>query len=158
MKDEKVLRLISVCATILICFFIGWRGISWEDALNFRTLETIVFSISVLIIVFFLWWIYQRVRMNKFLKRFNNASFAYITSHDVDAYLSEMDACSKMNGIEKYRFSKIPAKDYLTISKIQVLREAGRKEEWLALLKVAQQEIKDENSQALLMVEAEKWN
>ena len=72
--------------------------------------------------------------------------------------LHTLDACARMAGIEKCTVSKIPAKDFLTISKIQVLREAGRREEGLALLKTAQQEIKDENSQVLLKAEAEKWS
>lgn len=160
-KNKKLLGIISVAlwAIILISYFFSLvHHISWKDVWNFGKLTSIIFSISILIVAFFLWWIYKSVKMNKFAKRFNNANFAYMTSHDADAYLSELDACAKMDGIEKYKVSKVPAKDFLTISKIQVLREAGRKDEGLALLKTAQQEIKDENSQALLKVEAEKWS
>ena len=158
-KNKKILGIISIAlwAVILISYFFSLtKHISWGDV--FGKLTTIVFSISILVIVFFSWWIYKSVRINKFAKRFSNASFAYTTTHDAYAYLSELDACARMAGIEKCTVSKIPAKDFLTISKIQVLREAGRREEGLALLKTAQQEIKDENSQVLLKAEAEKWS
>ena len=52
--------------------------------------------------------------------------------------------------------SEIPARDYVMILKIRTLREAGRREEALALLETAKQEMKGEKAQLLLREEEEK--
>ena len=108
------------------------------------------------IAIFFCWWIFTGLRLNRFMKRIEEAGYTYLKTHDVDAYLREIDTCCEMPGVKSFMLSGIPAKDYVMIIKIQTLREAGRKEEAHALLESAQQSMKGEKAQLLLREEEEK--
>lgn len=108
------------------------------------------------IAIFFCWWIFTGLRLNSFIKRLNEAGYTYLRTHDVDAYLREIDICCEMSGVKNAVISGIPARDYVMILKIRTLREAGRGEEALALLETAKQEMKGEKAQLLLWDEEEK--
>ena len=80
----------------------------------------------------------------------------FLETHDVDAYLREIDTCCEMPGVKSFVLSGIPARDYVMILKIRTLREAGRGEDALALLEAAQQSMKGEKAQLLFRAEEEK--
>ena len=123
-------------------------------------LNGILFKILLLVIqciaIFFCWWIFTGLRLNRFIKRLNEAGYTYLRTHDVDTYLWEIDICCEMPGVKNAVLSGIPARDYVTVLKIRTLREAGREEEALALLETAQQEVKGEKALLLLREEEEK--
>lgn len=108
------------------------------------------------IAIFFCWWIFAGLRLNRFIKRLNEAGYTYLRTHDADAYLREMDACCEMPGVKNAVLSGIPARDYVIVLKIRTLREAEREEEALALLETAKQEMKGEKALLLLREEEEK--
>lgn len=108
------------------------------------------------IAIFFCWWVFAGLRLNRFMKRLNEAGYTYLRTHDVDAYLREIDSCCEMPGVKSAVISGIPARDYVMILKIRTLRETGREEEALALLETAKQEMKGEKAQLLLRDEEEK--
>lgn len=123
-------------------------------------LNGILFKILLLVMqciaIFFCWWIFAGLRLNRFIKRLNEAGYTYLRTHDADVYLREMDACCEMPGVKNAVLSGIPARDYVTVLKIRTLREAGREEEALALLETARQEMKGEKALLLLREEEEK--
>lgn len=108
------------------------------------------------IAIFFCWWVFAGLRLNRFMKRLNEAGYTYLRTHDVDAYLREIDIYCEMPGVKNAVISEIPARDYVMILKIRTLREAGRGEEALALLETAKQEMKGEKALLLLRDEEEK--
>jgi len=108
------------------------------------------------IAIFFCWWIFTGLRLNRFIKRLNEAGYTYLETHGVDAYLREIDICCEMPGAKNAVISGIPARDYVTILKIRTLREAGREGEAFALLETAKQEMKGEKALLLLRDEEEK--
>ena len=118
----------------------------------FRVLVWVMLGIAV----FFCWWIHAGLRLHRFTKRLDEAGFAYLKSHDVDAYLSELDACCGMPGVDRSVLSGIPARDYVTIMKIRALREAGRDEECRALLRAAEERMTGEKARLLWKDEEEK--
>lgn len=123
-------------------------------------LNGILFKILLLVMqciaIFFCWWIFTGLRLNRFIKRLNEAGYTYLRTHDVDAYLREIDICCEMPGVKNAVLSGIPARDYVMILKIRTLREAGREEEALALLETAKREMKGEKALLLLRDEEEK--
>ena len=145
------LVLWAILLTILVNRLIG--PLHWDfSGLLFKFLLWAM----LMIVIFFCWWLFAGFRLNRFMKRLDEAGFAYLESHDVDTYLSELDACCEMPGVDKSVLSGIPARDYVTIMKIRVLLESGRSEEALALLQIAKQEMKSDKAQLLLKAEEEK--
>ena len=111
--------------------------------------------VMLCIAVFFCWWIFTGLRLNRFTKRLDEAGYTYLETHDVDAYLREIDTCSEMPGVKSFVLSGIPARDYVMILKIRTLREARCEEDARALLEIAQQSMKGEKAQLLLKAEEE---
>lgn len=159
MKDQKnkgargILTLILWAAllTVLVQFMAHRNGWDFSGVL-FKVLLWVMLCIAV----FFCWWMFAGLRLNRFLKRLDEAGYTYLKSHDVDAYLREMDACCEMPGVKNAAISGIPARDYVAILKIRTLREAGRREEALVRLKTAKQEMTGEKAMLLLQDEEEK--
>ena len=83
------------------------------------------------------WWIRRRVQVNRLVNRLDGATAQYHAAHDAAAYLSELDGCLFMPGVERAALAGMPATDYLTILKIRTLRETGRIEDSRALLEAA---------------------
>ena len=96
------------------------------------------------------------MRISRLVKRLGEAGFQYQTTHDAEAYLSELDECARMPGAEKITLSGMPARNYITILKIRTLREAGRAAEASALLEAARTEITDDRARQLLKAEKEQ--
>lgn len=96
------------------------------------------------------------LRLNRFIKRLNEAGYTYLETHGVDVYLREIDICCEMPGAKNAVISGIPARDYVMILKIRTLREAGREEDARALLETAKQKMKGEKVLLLLRDEEEK--
>ena len=117
-----------------------------------------VFAIVLLVCAaaFFGWWFYMSMRISRLVKRLGEAGFQYQTTHDAEAYLSELDECARMPGAEKITLSSMPARNYITILKIRTLREAGRAAEASALLEAARTEITDDRARQLLKAEKEQ--
>lgn len=125
--------LLTVIARIL-----AHRG-GWDfSGVLFKVLLWVMLCIAA----FFCWWIFTGLRLNRFMKRLDEAGYTYLETHDVDAYLREIDTCCEMPGVKSFVLSGIPARDYVMILKIRTLREAGRGEDALALLEAAQQSMK----------------
>ena len=162
-KDKKatagILSLVlwAVLLTV-IARLLTYRG-GWDfSGILFKVLLWIMQCIAI----FFCWWIFAGLRLNRFIKRLNEAGYTYVLSHPrsethgVDVYLREIDTCCEMPGAKNAVISGIPARDYVMILKIRTLRETGREEEALALLETAKQEMKGEKAQLLLRDEEEK--
>ena len=131
--------LLTVIARIL-----AHRG-GWDfSGVLFKVLLWVMLCIAA----FFCWWIFTGLD--------SEAGYTYLETHDVDAYLREIDTCCEMPGVKSFVLSGIPARDYVMILKIRTLREAGRGEDALALLEAAQQSMKGEKAQLLLRAEEEK--
>ena len=116
----------------------------------------VVLWIMQCIAIFFCWWIFMGLRLNRFIKRLNEAGYTYLETHGVDVYLREIDICCEMPGAKNAVISGIPARDYVMILKIRTLREAGREEDARALLETAKQKMKGEKVLLLLRDEEEK--
>lgn len=161
MKDQKnkgalgILSLVLWAALLTVIARLLTRRAGWDWDLN-GILFKILLWVMLCIAIFFCWWIFTGLRLNRFMKRIEEAGYTYLKTHDVDAYLREIDTCCEMPGVKSFMLSGIPAKDYVMIIKIQTLREAGRKEEAHALLESAQQSMKGEKAQLLLREEEEK--
>lgn len=158
-KDRKVsaglLSLVLWAALLTVIARLLARRIGWDWDLGgifFKVLQWVMLCIAI----FFCWWIFAGLRLNRFMKRLNEAGYTYLKTHDADAYLREMDACCEMPGVKNAVLSGIPARDYVTVLKIRTLREAGREEDALALLETAKQEMKGEKALLLLRDEEEK--
>ena len=159
MKEQKNKSAMGILSLFLwavlltvIARLLTHRG-GWDfSGILFKVLLWVMLCIAV----FFCWWIFTGLRLNRFMKRIEEAGYTYLKTHDVDAYLREIDTCCEMPGVKSFMLSGIPAKDYVMIIKIQTLREAGRKEEAHALLESAQQSMKGEKAQLLLREEEEK--
>ena len=161
MKDQKnkgalgILSLVLWAALLTVIARLLTRRAGWDWDLS-GILFKILLWVMLCIAIFFCWWIFTGLRLNRFMKRIEEAGYTYLKTHDVDAYLREIDTCCEMPGVKSFMLSGIPAKDYVMIIKIQTLREAGRKEEAHALLESAQQSMKGEKAQLLLREEEEK--
>ena len=159
MKEQKNKSAMGILSLFLwavlltvIARLLTHRG-GWDfSGILFKVLLWVMLCIAV----FFCWWIFTGLRLNRFMKRIEEAGYTYLKTHDVDVYLQEIDTCCEMPGVKSFMLSGIPAKDYVMIIKIQTLREAGRKEEAHALLESAQQSMKGEKAQLLLREEEEK--
>ena len=158
-KDKKaaagILSLVLWAALLTVIARLLARRAGWDWDLN-GILFKILLWVMLCIAIFFCWWIFTGLRLNRFMKRIEEAGYTYLKTHDVDAYLREIDTCCEMPGVKSFMLSGIPAKDYVMIIKIQTLREAGLKEEAHALLESAQQSMKGEKAQLLLREEEEK--
>lgn len=158
-KDKKaaagILSLILWAALLTVIARLLVRRAGWDWDLS-GILFKVLLWVMLCIAIFFCWWIFAGLRLNRFMKRLNEAGYTYLKTHDVDAYLREMDACCEMLGVKSFVLSGLPAKDYVMILKIRTLREAGREEEALALLETAKQEMKGEKALLLLRDEEEK--
>ena len=159
MKEQKkpnVLGLVTLILWAVLLTLIAnllFGCLEWD----FRgPLFRIMLWVMLFIAAFFCWWIHAGLRLHRFTKRLDEVSFAYLESHDVDTYLSELDDCCKMPGVDRSVLSGIPASDYVTIMKIRALREAGHSEESIALLQAAKEKMKSEKAQLLLKTEEEK--
>ena len=161
MKDQKnkgalgILSLVLWAALLTVIARLLTRRAGWDWDLS-GILFKILLWVMLCIAIFFCWWIFTGLRLNRFMKRIEEAGYTYLKTHDVDAYLREIDTCCEMPGVKSFMLSGIPAKDYVMIIKIQTLREAGLKEEAHALLESAQQSMKGEKAQLLLREEEEK--
>lgn len=156
MKDQKNKEAKGILSLILwaVLLTVIARFVTYRNGWDFNEiLFKVLLWVMLCIAIFFCWWIFASLRLYRFTKRLEQAGFAYLESHDVDAYLLEMDACCKMPGVNRSVLSGIPARDYVTITKIRVLREAGREAEALVLLQAAKEEMKSEKAQLLLKEE-----
>ena len=159
MKEQKNKGAMGILSLFLwavlltvIARLLTHRG-GWDfSGILFKVLLWIMQCIAI----FFCWWIFTGLQLNRFIKRLNEAGYIYLETHDVDAYLREIDICCEMPGVKSFVLSGIPARDYVMILKIRTLREAGRGEDALALLEAAQQSMKGEKAQLLLRAEEEK--
>lgn len=148
-KNKKGLRLISIflwAAIITLAI-----RLSLEKIGNLLLVLPIV--ILVCVVAFFGWWIYMGLRVNRLVRRVNEAGFQYQTTHNGEAYLAALDECAEMPGVENIALSGMPARNYLTILKVKTLREMGRTEESRALLETARTEIANDKARQLLKAE-----
>ena len=159
MKDQKnksapgILSLVLWAALLTVIARLLPHRNGWDlNGILFKILLWVMQCIAI----FFCWWIFAGLRLNRFIKRLNEAGYTYLRIHDVDAYLREIDICCEMPGFKNAVISGIPARDYVMILKIRTLREAGREGEAFALLETAKQEMKGEKAMLLLRDEEEK--
>lgn len=159
MKDQKnkgalgILSLVLWAALLTVIARLLPQRSGWDfNGILFMILLWVMQCIAI----FFCWWIFTGLQLNRFIKRLNEVGYTYLRTHDVDAYLWEIDACCEMPGVKNAVISGIPARDYVVILKIRTLQEVGRKEEARALLESAQQSMKGEKAQLLLSAEEEK--
>ena len=159
MKEQKNKGAMGILSLFLwavlltvIARLLTHRG-GWDfSGILFKVLLWVMLCIAV----FFCWWIFTGLRLNRFTKRLDEAGYTYLETHDVDAYLREIDTCSEMPGVKSFVLSGIPARDYVMILKIRTLREARCEEDARALLETAKQEMKGEKALLLLRDEEEK--
>lgn len=156
-KDKKaaagLLSLVLWAALLTVIARLLLHRSGWD--LNGILFKILLWAMQC-IAIFFCWWIFAGLRLNRFIKRLNEAGYTYLRTHDVDTYLREIDICCEMPGVKNAVISGIPAREYVMILKIRTLRETGREEEALALLESAKQEMKGEKTLLLLRDEEEK--
>lgn len=156
-KDKKaaagLLSLVLWAALLTVIARLLLHRSGWD--LNGILFKILLWAMQC-IAIFFCWWIFAGLRLNRFIKRLNEAGYTYLRTHDVDTYLREIDICCEMPGVKNAVISGIPAREYVVILKIRTLRETGREEEALALLESAKQEMKGEKTLLLLRDEEEK--
>ena len=98
-KDKKaaagILSLVLWAALLTVIARLLARRAGWDWDLS-GILFKVLLWVMLCIAIFFCWWIFAGLRLNRFMKRLNEAGYTYLKTHDVDAYLREMDACWKL--------------------------------------------------------------
>ena len=133
--------------------WLGWVGVtlSWQFTLGFMGSVCIPwFLINIFCI-----YLHQR----RVVARWNTAYAAWKSGGSAEDYLKEMEQCEaelkKDTGIMLV-YGGIPLNDYISVHKISLLKEMGRNQECLALLKSIQPKIKNpEVQKALAEMETE---
>ena len=168
-RDYKYLPFMVLIAFVMLMFFLltisrffvslavmlwlGWVGVtlSWQFTLGFMGSVCITwFLINIFCI-----YLHQR----RVVARWNTAYAAWKSGGAEDDYLKEMEQCEaelkKDTGIMLV-YGGIPLNDYISVHKISLLKEMGRNQECLALLKSIQPKIKNpEVQKALAEMETE---
>lgn len=153
MNKEKNKSLLGMIAVLLWAVIITVAVRSYMEETE-NGLPVFRIMLIVCIVLFFVWWLYKSIRFQRFMKCFDEAGFRYCVTQDIEAYLKDLDECSKMPCIEKFTLSNIPAKQYIVLLKVMNLRSAGRIEEAYTLLEMIGKEIA--NDKARQLWEAEK--
>lgn len=153
MNKEKIKPVLGVIAILLWAIIIIVAVRSYIKQIeNSLPIFRIIFIVCI--VLFFIWWLYKSIRFQRFMKCFDEAGFRYLVTQDTEAYLKELDECSKIPGVEKFTLSNIPAKQYIVLLKIINLRYVGRVEEAYTLLEMIEKDIV--NDKARQLWEAEK--
>ena len=118
------------------------------------TFDPTLLLLAAAAVVFVCWWGLGSWRVARFCKRLDRAGTAYVETHDGEAYLRELDACARMPGTGKSAISGMPVQEFLSVLRVRTLREMGRREEALALIKTL--ELQDGNAKQLLQSEVDQ--
>lgn len=155
MERKKNKRLIGVIALFLWGVILVWVFRSYLEERNRSILSVLLDLLVVLTFLGICYWIYAGIRARSLGKQIDKAVFQYQLSHDAEAYLAQLEHCGTLPGLERTAFYGIPAKDYLAVLKLRILREMGRMEEAHAVLDAAMAETTcDLTRQALQAEEA----
>lgn len=139
--------------SLAVMLWLGWVGVilSWQFTLGFMGSVCITwFLINIFCI-----YLHQR----RVVARWNTAYAAWKSGGSAEDYLKEMEQCEaelkKDTGIMLV-YGGVPLNDYISVHKISLLKEMGRNQECLALLKSIQPKIKNpEVQKALAEMETE---
>lgn len=144
MKSGNNKRLLRI-----LVFFLWGIILAWVIRVYLSREGSSLFSVlfvlgGALVLLGLCYWIYLGVRAQRLGKQIDKAVFQYQLSHDADAYLAQLAQCEAMPGVDRTAFYDLPARDYLAILKIRVLREMGRTAECRAVLDDAMQRTTNE--------------
>ena len=137
MKSGNNTRLLRIVVFFLSGIILAWviqAYLSKEGS----SLSTVFLALGVILV--FLGLCYRvslAMRAQRLGKQIDKAVFQYQLSHDADAYLAQLAQCEALPGVERTTFYELPARDYLAILKLRVLRETGRTAECRAVLDAA---------------------
>ena len=140
-------------ASLAEMLWLGWVGVTlnWPFTLGFMG--------AVCAAWFLINLVYIYLRQRRVVVRWNAAYAAWKSGGSAEDYLKEMEQCEaelkKDTGIMLV-YGGIPLNDYILVHKISLLKEMGRNQECLALLKSIQPKIKNpEVQKALAEMETE---
>ena len=139
--------------SLAVMLWLGWVGVtlSWQFTLGFMGSVCITwFLINIFCI-----YLHQR----RVVARWNTAYAAWKSGGSAKDYLKEMEQCEaelkKDTGIMLV-YGGIPLNDYISVHKVSLLKEMGRNQECLGLLKSIRPKIKNpEVQKALAEMETE---
>lgn len=180
-KDRKYLPFMVVMAFVTLMFFLmkisrsNWRErqktflfffISLAETLwlNWVGITLNWWSILLFMGVVCLAWflinlIYSYLHQRRVVSRWNTAYTIWKSGGSAEDYLKEMEQCEtelKNDTGITFIYGGIPLNDYLSVHKIYLLKEMGRNQECLALLKSVLPKIQNpEVQKALLETEHE---
>lgn len=139
--------------SLAVMLWLGWVGValSWQFTLGFMG------SVGITWFLINLFCIYLHQR--RVVARWNTAYAAWKSGGGAEGYLKEMEQCEaelkKDSGIMLV-YGGIPLNDYIVVHKISLLKEMGRNQECLALLKSIRPKIQNpEVQKALAEMETE---
>ena len=140
-------------ASLAEMLWLGWVGVTlnWPFTLGFMG--------AVCAAWFLINLVYIYLRQRRVVVRWNVAYSAWKSGGSAEDYLKEMEQCEaelkKDTGIMLV-YGGIPLNDYILVHKISLLKEMGRNQECLALLKSIRPKIKNpEVQKALAEMETE---
>ena len=144
MKSGNNKRLLRIFVFFLWGIILAWV-IQAYLAEEGSSLSTVFLVLGVALIFLVLCYrIYLAMRAQRLGKQIDKAVFQYQLSHDVDAYLAQLAQCEALPDVDRTAFYDLPARDYLAILKIRVLRETGRTAECRAVLDAAMERTTNE--------------
>lgn len=150
-KHQKTILFFFV--SLGVTLWLGWVGITlnWQSTLSFMALACIVW--------FFINLFSAYVRQRRVVSRWNAAYSAWTSGGHAEDYLKEIERCEEEikndTGI-MLMHEGIPLNIYILVQKIYLLKEMGREQECLALLKNIQSKIPNTDIlKALVEVETE---
>lgn len=150
-RHHKTVFFFFVSLSVML--WLGWVGVtlSWQLTLGFMGLVCITwFLINIFCI-----YLHQR----RVVARWNTAYAAWKSGGSAEDYMKEMEQCEaeiKNDTGIMLVYGGIPLNDYILVHKISLLKEMGRNQECLALLKSIRPKIQNpEVQKALAEIEAE---
>lgn len=133
--------------------WLGWIGVTLDGWF------TLGFMGAVCVTWFLINLVYIYLHQRQVVTRWNTAYTAWKSGGSAEDYMKEMEQCEaeiKNDTGIMLVYGGIPLNDYISVHKIYLLKEMGRDQECLALLKSIQPKIKNpEVRKALSEVEAE---
>lgn len=136
--------------SLVVMLWLGWVGVtlSWQFTLGFMGSVCITwFLINIFCI-----YLHQR----RVVARWNTAYAVWKSGGSAEDYLKQCEAELKKDTGIMLVYGGIPLNDYILVHKISLLKEMGRNQECLALLKSIRPKIKNpEVQKALAEMETE---
>ena len=142
-NKREIVGIFLICAVMVSLAEMLWLG--WVGATLDRWF-TLGFMGAVCVTWFFINLIYIYLHQRRVVSRWNAAYAAWKSGGSPEDYMKEIEQCEaeiKNDTGTMLVYGGIPLNDYISVHKIYLLKEMGRDQECLALLKSIQPKIKD---------------